>query len=251
MCTSIILFRKKNLWPVIIGTNRDERINRESQFPGRHWKNKYPNIVGGKDLEKQGSWIGINDFGITAIIHNREIDKKSIEKKNSRGIIVLETLKHSSIKESLKFISSIDKNNYNSFNLLVASYNECYWIKNDKKIENLVIKKLDEGLSVITDKDLNDKKNRKINFYYRLFSDLKIPNPSKNNWDDWKKNLINNQPNELKYHEKICFINQKLNFGTKSSSLISLPNKKKNDKNIVFKTTNTFPLINSYMDVIF
>mgnify|MGYP000898498367 CR=1 FL=1 len=52
MCTSIILFRKKNLWPVIIGTNRDERIDRESQFPGRHWKKKYPNVVGGKDLEK-------------------------------------------------------------------------------------------------------------------------------------------------------------------------------------------------------
>ena len=83
MCTSIILFRKKNLWPVIIGTNRDERLDRKSLFPNRHWKKKYPNIVGGKDLEKNGSWIGVNDFGITAIIHNRKPDKELIKKKFS------------------------------------------------------------------------------------------------------------------------------------------------------------------------
>ena len=98
MCTSIILFRKKNLWPVIIGTNRDERLDRKSLFPGKHWKKKYPNIVGGKDVEKKGSWIGVNKFGITAIIHNRKPNKELVKKKNSRGIIVLETLKHSSIK---------------------------------------------------------------------------------------------------------------------------------------------------------
>ena len=151
----------------------------------------------------------------------------------------------------MKYIFSIDKNNYNSFNLLLAAYNECYWIRHDVKIENILIKKLDEGLSVITDEDLNDKKDRKINFYYKLFSDSKIPNPSNNNWDDWKKNLTNNQPNLLKDNEKICFINKKINYGTKSSSLISLPNKKINNKNTVFKSTNSFPIIDSYIDIIF
>ena len=64
MCTSIILFRKKNLWPVIIGTNRDEKLDRKSLFPNRHWVGEYLNIIGGKDLEKNGSWIGVNDFGL-------------------------------------------------------------------------------------------------------------------------------------------------------------------------------------------
>ena len=55
MCTSIILFRKKNLWPVIIGTNRDERLDRKSLFPNRYWKEKYPNIhvtVGGNVITR-------------------------------------------------------------------------------------------------------------------------------------------------------------------------------------------------------
>ena len=90
-------------------------------------------------MEDNGSWIGVNDFGITAIIHNRKPGKRFVKKKNSRGKIVLETLRHSSIKEALKYISSIDKHNYNSFNLLVATYNECYWIKHDIKVENLLI----------------------------------------------------------------------------------------------------------------
>ena len=114
-----------------------------------------------------------------------------------------------------------------------------------------MIKKLKEGISVITDKDINDKNNRKINFYYKLFSDSKIPNPSNNNWNDWKKNLTNKQPNQLKNNEKICFINRKLNYGTRSSSLIALPNKKKNEKNIIFKTTNSFSFTDNYLDVIF
>ncbi|HJO13713.1 MAG: NRDE family protein [Pelagibacteraceae bacterium] len=251
MCTSIILFRKNNLWPVIIGTNRDEKLDRKSLFPNRHWKKKYPKIVGGKDLKKNGSWIGVNDFGITAIIHNRKHNKEFVKKKNSRGNIILETLRHSSIKKALNYISSIDKNNYNSFNLLVAAYNECYWIKHDIKVKNLLIKKLDEGLSVITDKDLNDRENKKINYYYKLFSDSKIPNPSNNDWNDWIKNLTNTQINQLKDNEKICFINEKINYGTRSSSLISLPNRQINNKNIVFKSTNSFPTKESYIDIIF
>ena len=42
---------------------------------------KYPNIVGGKDLEKNGFWIGVNDFSITAIIHNKKTDKEFIKKR--------------------------------------------------------------------------------------------------------------------------------------------------------------------------
>ena len=45
-----------------------------------------------------------------------------------------------------------------------------------------------------------------------------------NDWNDWIKNLTNTQLNQLKNDEKICFINKKINYGTRSSSLISLPN---------------------------
>ena len=67
MCTSIILFRKDHEWPLIIGSNRDEQLNRKSKFPDRHWLKTYPKIIGGFDEKKQGTWLGINDDQLIAI----------------------------------------------------------------------------------------------------------------------------------------------------------------------------------------
>ena len=250
MCTSIILFRKSHIWPVIIGSNRDENLNRLSKFPGRHWLKQYPHIVAGKDEEKKGSWIGINDYGLVAIIHNRKLDGKVINNNYSRGQIILEILNNSSIEGALKYISVFNRFKYNNFNLLIANYNKCYLIKHDIKDKNLIIQQIDEGLSIITDKDLNDKNDKKINFYYKLFLSLQTPNPSLNNWDIWKENLTNFHSDQLKNNQKICFINHQFNYGTRSSSLIAIPNITKSNNKIVFQSTSSFPTKNNYVNVI-
>ena len=250
MCTSIILFRKSHIWPVIIGSNRDENLNRLSKFPGRHWLKQYPHIVAGKDEEKKGSWIGINDYGLVAIIHNRKLDGKVINNNYSRGQIILEILNNSSIEDALKYISVFNRFKYNNFNLLIANYNKCYLIKHDINNKNLIIQQIDEGLSIITDKDLNDKNDKKINFYYKLFLSLQTPNPSLNNWDIWKENLTNFHSDQLKNNQKICFINHQFNYGTRSSSLIAIPNITKSNKKIVFQSTSSFPTKNNYVNVI-
>jgi len=249
MCTSIILFRKSHIWPVIIGSNRDERIDRVSKLPGRHWIKQYPHIIAGRDEEKKGSWIGINDYGLVAIIHNRKFNVKNINNKKSRGKIVLKILNYHNIESALTYLSNFDRSNYNNFNLLIANSKKCYWVKHDTIEKNIIIKDLKEGISIITDKDLNDKKDKKINFYYNLFSSLEVPNPSKNNWKIWKANLTNDTSDQLKNDQKICFINHQINYATKSSSLIAIPNIKKNKEKIVFKSTISFPKINNYTNI--
>ena len=250
MCTSIILFRKSSSWPVIIGSNRDEHLNRKSMFPGRHWKKEYPNVVGGKDLKKKGSWIGINDNGLVALIHNRLSDKKDSLFKYSRGKIVLEVLKNNSIKNALEYITSINPKDYNYFNLFIADFKNCYFIKHNDRKNNFKFTQIKEGLSIMTDKDINEKNDKKINYYYNLFSSSKIPNPSIEDWANWKKNLSQNDKKTLVNFEKICFIDKKSNYGTRSSSLIALPNYKINKK-IIFKSTKSFPRKNNYIDVKF
>ena len=251
MCTSIILFRKSHIWPVIIGTNRDENLDRISKFPGRHWVIKYPHIIAGKDEEKKGSWIGINDYGLVAIIHNRVLNSIAANKKNSRGNIVLEVLNYSNINDALQYIYNFDRINYNNFNLLIANYNECYWIKHDLNNKELLTQKLEEGLSIMTYKDLNDKNDKKINFYYQLFSSLEVPNPSIDNWDFWKQSLTNYNSNHLNDNNRICFTDYQNNFGTKSSSLIAIPNIKKTKEKLIFKSTKSFPINNQYIDVMY
>ena len=248
MCTSIVLFNKSKKWPVIIGSNRDESLNRGSKFPSRHWKKHYPNIIAGKDEEKKGSWIGVNDNGLVAIIHNRKLDL-NVERKTSRGKVILEILKYTKVNDSLKYLKDLDRYNYNNFNLLIASYCECYWIKHDINNNHLIIQKIEKGLSIITDKDLNDRNDKKIDFYFQLFSSLNIPSPSENNWEIWKENLTNHDIDFLQDNQKICFTNHEFNYGTRSSSLIAIPNPKKTNEKLVFKSTNTYPTKNNYIDV--
>ena len=250
MCTSIILFRKSHIWPVIIGTNRDENLDRKSKFPDRHWIKKYPHVIAGKDEEKNGSWIGVNDYGLVALIHNRKLDTKANNNGSSRGHIVLEVLNYSSINDALKYALNFDRFNYNNFNLLIANNKECHWIKHDINNKNLITKQLEEGLSIMTYKDLNDKNDKKINFYYHLFSSLEVPNPSINNWDIWKESLTDCDSHKLKDNNKICYIDYQNNYGTRSSSLIAIPNNKKTNEKLIFKSTNLFLCKNKYIDIV-
>ena len=249
MCTSIVLFRKSNDWPIIIGSNRDESFNRKSKFPDRHWIKKYPNVIAGKDQKKEGAWIGVNDFGLVTIIHNGKIEKNR-KFISSRGKIVLEVLSKSNIDDVLKYISNLNRQNYNNFNLLVANNHQIYWIKHDLDNKNIIIKNIEEELSVLTDKDINDKNDKKINHYYNLFLSSNAPNPSTNDWENWGSNLTGNETNNLLDNERICFANHKHNYGTVSSSLIALPNPNKITNKIIFKSTKHFPLKNNYFDVI-
>src|SRR6266481_1460273 len=71
MCTLVILRRPEHRWPVLIGANRDEMIDRPSQPPGRHWPDR-AEVVAGLDLLAGGSWLGLNDWGVAAAVLNRQ-----------------------------------------------------------------------------------------------------------------------------------------------------------------------------------
>src|SRR4051812_50066950 len=70
MCTLVILRRPEHDWPVVIGANRDEMIDRPAKPPGRHWPDR-AEIVAGIDLLAGGSWLGVNDWGVAAAVLNR------------------------------------------------------------------------------------------------------------------------------------------------------------------------------------
>src|SRR5260370_16726288 len=70
MCTLVILRRPEHPWPVVIGANRDEMIDRPAKPPGRHWPDR-AEVVAGIDLLAGGSWLGLNDWGVAAAVLNR------------------------------------------------------------------------------------------------------------------------------------------------------------------------------------
>ena len=246
MCTSIVLFRKSHNWPLIIASNRDESLKRQSLLPGRHW-NKYPNILGGKDLKKNGSWIGINDNKIVSIMHNRKPNQ--IKKKfKSRGKLILEVLKYKNIESAIKYFKHLKKENFDNFNLFIASVKKCFWVKNDNKYKNIIVKELNEGLHILTGKDYKDKKDTKYTYYYKLFNSLDYPNPKTNNWNEWIFHLNKNHFG-MKDSQKICFIDKKNNYGTISSSLIAIPDGEKTNERLIFKYKDFYSKNNSYTNI--
>ena len=93
MCTLVILRRPEDAWPVVIGANRDEMIDRPAKPPGRHWPDR-PEVVAGLDIEAGGSWLGVNDWGVAAAVLNRHGSLGPASGLRSRGELVLEALDH-------------------------------------------------------------------------------------------------------------------------------------------------------------
>jgi len=253
MCTSVLLFRKEHDWPLIIGSNRDEKLSRKSKFPARHWLKHHPQIIGGFDVEEKGSWIAVNDHGLFSIIHNRKLEKDNNLIKQSRGHIILKLLNFDRIDPAIECLRNLNQKIYNGFNIILGNKSLCFWGKHvsvDNKIE---VKEINEGLSILTDKDLNDLMDKKTNFYLNKFSQISIPDPSNNNWLAWELLLSTEViENQAKPEEAICFIDKINNYGTRSSSLIAISNNfsiKQLINPIIFRSTEYSPIKSNFVDV--
>ena len=253
MCTSVILFRKEHHWPLIIGSNRDENLFRKSYFPGRYWLNNHPQIIGGYDEENQGSWIAVNDYGLISIIHNRQLKKDNEIKKKSRGEIVLEILNFDNITDSINYLQNLNQTIYNGFNIIVCDKSNCYWGKHISVDNKIKIEEVNEGISILTDINLNDTTDKKINYYLNKFSQAPVPDPDNNDWLSWELLLATDKIEDQSCpKEAICFVDKKNNFGTRSSSLIAISNSisiKQFKNPIVFRATQYPPNISDYSDV--
>src|ERR1700686_2338024 len=93
MCPLVILRRPEHAWPVVIGANRDEMIDRPAMPPGRHWPDRAEGVAG-LDLEAGGLWLGGTDWGVAAAILNRHGSLGPAAGRRSRGELVLEALDH-------------------------------------------------------------------------------------------------------------------------------------------------------------
>src|ERR1700732_3844430 len=107
MCTLVILRRPAHSWPVLVGANCDEMIDRASKPPGRHWPDR-PELLAGLDLLAGGSWLGVNDWGVAAAVLNRHGSLGPAVGVRSRGELVLEALDHADAVAAAEALSHLD-----------------------------------------------------------------------------------------------------------------------------------------------
>jgi uncharacterized protein with NRDE domain len=230
MCTAVLLRRPGHAWPLILASNRDEMSGRPWQAPGRHWPER-PEVVAGLDELSGGSWAGLNDWGVAAVVLNRYGSLGADSEKRSRGELVLEALDHAEAREAAKALRDLEPGTYRSFNLLVADAREAYWLRNLGDAEtphggpasSVEVQALPEGLSMINAGDLNAGSDLRVQRYLDAFRAAPAPNPGRGDWSSWT-NLLADRTQDPAYGpiSAACFM-QDDGFGTLSSSLIALP----------------------------
>jgi hypothetical protein len=227
MCTLVILRRPDHDWPLIIAANRDEKTDRPSRPPGRHWPNR-DNVTAGQDELAGGTWLGVNGYGLVAGILNRSGTLGPNPDLRSRGELPLEALDHAEAKAVAKAFMELNPQAYRPFNLFVGDANDAFWISslNESGEPGMRLANIPTRVSMLTDKDLNDASSPRVRHYLPRFVDAPPPEPSKDDWADWQKLLAAREFEDGASPTDAMTILPNDGFGTVSSSLIALPSTK-------------------------
>lgn len=166
MCTLAIYFQESPYYPVVIAANRDELLTRPSTAPTQLWES--PWIVGGRDLIADGTWLGVNAAGIVAGVLNRRTTTAADPSLRSRGQLCLEVLKRHRLEEALAFLATQSAQDYNPFNLLIATPTSAYVAYSFA--DTIRVQPLLPGLHLLTNLDLNDPTCSRIAHSYQRFA---------------------------------------------------------------------------------
>ncbi len=224
MCTLVLLRRPEHRWPVLIATNRDERLDRPWRGPGRHWPQR-PDVVAGLDRLAGGSWLGINDAGVVAGVLNRVGSLGPSEGTRSRGELVLQALRHGSAREAASALAGLSCALYRPFNLVIVDRQAACWLRNagGDGPNDIGLFELPSGLSMFTAHDRNNPDSPRLRVYLPLFQAAAVPEPDDDDWSAWVELLASRQVPPGSGPEEAMTIRADHGFGTLSSSLIALP----------------------------
>ena len=246
MCTVVILRRPEHRWPVIIGANRDEMIDRPWEAPARHWPDR-PEVVAGLDVLAGGSWLGINDWGVAAAVLNRTGSLGPAAGRRSRGELVLEALDHADAVAAAEALSHLDPNSYRTFNLIVADERDGFWLRHDGGA-HIEVHPLKEGLSLIAAGDVDDLGTRRLELAMPAFREWPPPDPDRGDWTAWQELLGSTRaPPGEPANAAMRFKTD--DYGTVSSALIALPARSEPDRHAHFRFAGWLPKATPWQDV--
>lgn len=128
MCLILVAWRCHGQFPLVVAANRDEFFTRPTAVAG-FWADA-PEVLGGRDLQAGGSWMGITRRGRFAALTNFRAPESHREAARSRGRLVEGFLRgHQSVPDYLASLAP-EAHEYNGFDLLVAEGETLAWYSN-------------------------------------------------------------------------------------------------------------------------
>jgi hypothetical protein len=250
MCTLVMLRRPESRWPIVIGANRDEMVDRPWQPPGRHWPDR-PEVVAGLDELAGGSWLGVNDHGVAAGILNRHGSLGPAAGQRSRGELVLEALDHADAHDAAAALAALDPRAYRTFNLVIADNRDAFWLRHADPTGSLPItlRPIAPGLSMIAAGDLDEDDTPRLRHYRPLFAAAPPPDPARDDWSSWERLLFDETGDAAAGPLGAMRFNTDRGFATVSSALIALPSPEPAGRPPIFRFAAHRPTPAAWRDV--
>lgn len=128
MCLILLALGVDPGFPLVFAANRDEFFARPTALAG-YWP-KAPQVLGGRDLDKGGTWMGVTRGGRWAAVTNFRDGTRPGPGSRSRGELVARFLSGSQPAQAYARETSEAGGEYHGFNLLVADAEGAHYVSN-------------------------------------------------------------------------------------------------------------------------
>ena len=126
MCLLVVVSRLDPTAPLVVGANRDERLDRPA-IAMSVLRPSGPRVLGGRDEEAGGTWLAVNEHGVVAGLTNRPSPDGADRSKRTRGELPLMLAGHRDAAEAVgAFAEEVSSSEYNPAWLLVGDRSSLY-----------------------------------------------------------------------------------------------------------------------------
>jgi len=128
MCLILIAHRADARFPLVLAANRDEAYSRPAS-PAAFWDD-HPDIYGGRDLDRGGTWLAMTRRGKIAAVTNFRNAHAARDALRSRGELVADYLAGDVDAETYLTAVEARGDQYNGFILIAGDVERLYWLSN-------------------------------------------------------------------------------------------------------------------------
>jgi len=210
-----ILYRVARGTPLLVAANREERLDRPTQYP--KIQSGTPRVVCGIDRQAGGTWLGINQFGLLCAVTNRPKAHVPPEPR-SRGLLCRDLLDLRTAREAAAHAAKeLRTGAYAGANYVCADGRSAAVVYGGNQVE---VVELTPGLHVITNGKMDDPRDERHEFIRRMLTLQTLD--SAVTFLAVASRVFSRKPDAEGRRGVVMVGNE---FGTISSTLLSLPRK--------------------------